>query len=292
VPELSILVVGNTDRAEFREARQLLERWGRVMAAADTSAAAAALAGGESPVDLIVVAQAFPGEFPAERGDSLRRLAPLARVVALLGSWCEGETRTGRACPGAIRVYWHQWAARAERELSRLCEGRCSAWSLPATASDEEQILVSAEEPIVKRQGLVAIYSARFEMHQWLAAACRRAGFTTAWLRPDRLDSPGPGRLGVPEPARVVLFDAADGRGEELKHLRRLSGRSTITPLSPCGRGAGGEGAGQRDGEAVVGRPLRAAAGRGNRSRVRGGRGQAHFLARSGPENEPVPGPG
>jgi len=215
VPELSILVVGNTDRAEFREAREVLERWGRVIAAADASAAAAALAEGEDPVDLIVVAQGFPGEFPAERVDSLRRLAPLARVVALLGSWCEGETRTGRACPGAIRVYWHQWVARAERELSRLHEGRCSAWSLPSTASDEEQILVSAEEPIAQRQGLVAIYSARFEMQEWLAAACRRAGLTTAWLRPDRLDAPGP--------ARLVLFDATDGRGEELEHLRRLN---------------------------------------------------------------------
>ncbi len=215
MPELSILLVGNTDRAEFREARQLLERWGRVIAAADTGAAAAALAGGENPVDLIVVAQGFPGEFPAERVDSLRRLAPLARVVVLLGSWCEGETRTGRACPGAIRVYWHQWAARAERELSRLCEGRCSAWSLPATASDEEQILVSADEPIAKREGLVAIYSAQFEMHEWLAAACRRAGFTTAWLRPDRLN--------LPEPAQLILFDATDGRGEEFEHLRCLS---------------------------------------------------------------------
>jgi hypothetical protein len=45
-----------------------------------------ALAGGETPADLIVVAQTVPGEFPAERVDSLRRLAPLARVVALLGS--------------------------------------------------------------------------------------------------------------------------------------------------------------------------------------------------------------
>ena len=215
MPELCILVVGNTDRAEFREAREVLDRWGRVVAAADVGAAAAMLVQGDTPADLIVVAQAFPGEFPAERVDSLRRLAPLARVVVLLGSWCEGETRTGRAWPGAIRVYWHQWIPRAEQELSRLHDGRCSAWSLPFTASDEEQILVSADEPIAQRQGLVAIYSARLEMQEWLAAACRRAGLATAWLRPDRLDPPGP--------AQMVLFDATDGRGEELEHLRRLN---------------------------------------------------------------------
>ncbi len=223
MPELSIVVVGNTDRGEFREARGVLERWGRVIAGGDVTAAAAALAGGETPVDLIVVAQGFPGEFPAERVDSLRRLAPLARVVALLGSWCEGETRTGRACPGAIRVYAHQWAARAEQELTRLCEGRCSAWSLPSTASDEEQFLISADEPVAQREGLVAIYSARFEMQEWLAAACRRAGLTTAWLRPDRLAPPGP--------ARVVLFDATDGRGEELHCLRRLSACVPRVPI-------------------------------------------------------------
>ena len=90
----------------------------------------------EIAVDVIVVAQAYPGQFSGEALDRLARLAPLARVVVLLGSWCEGEVRSGRPWPGAIRVYWHQWPARCAQELGRL---RARALYLLVPAADSHR---------------------------------------------------------------------------------------------------------------------------------------------------------
>ncbi len=63
-------------------------------------AAAEALAEGEVVPDVIVVAQAFPGQFSHEAIDRLRRLAPLARWSGLMGSWCEGEDANRLALAG------------------------------------------------------------------------------------------------------------------------------------------------------------------------------------------------
>ena len=86
-------------RTEFREARAAFDRLARVVRAADFDAALSLLHESEEAIDLIVVAQAYPGQYAADRIDGLRRLAPLARVIGLLGSWCEGEVRSGRPWP-------------------------------------------------------------------------------------------------------------------------------------------------------------------------------------------------
>jgi CheY-like chemotaxis protein len=66
---------------------------------------------------------------------------PLARVVAVLGSWCEGELRSGRPLAGVRRVPWHAWPLRVARELSAWRAGRGGTWALPATAAEEELLL-------------------------------------------------------------------------------------------------------------------------------------------------------
>ena len=70
----------------------------------------------------IVLAQAYPGQFSPVAIDRLRNLAPLARLIAILGSWCEGEPRSGHPLPGVIRIYWHQAAERIRREFPRWFE--------------------------------------------------------------------------------------------------------------------------------------------------------------------------
>ena len=223
VSEISILLVGSTDRPEFRDARTGLDRLGRVVAAAGVPSAAAALADGQVAPDVIVIAQAFPGQFSPEAVDRLRRLAPLARVLGLLGSWCEGEVRTGTPWPAAIRIYWHQWPARFEQELGRLRDGVCSSWALPITASEEERFLAMADVPLPRREGLIAIATPQFEMQDWLSTACRRSGYATVWLRPDR-----PVRI---EGARAAIFDASGSTGDKLAALRRLAAALASAPI-------------------------------------------------------------
>jgi CheY-like chemotaxis protein len=221
--ELSILLVGKVERGEFRDAPDVLERYGRVVRSDRVDDAVALLAGGQVVADLIAVAQAYPGEFSCESIDRMRRMAPLARVVALLGSWCEGETRTGDPWPAAIRVYWHQWEPRAHQELDRLCRGACSAWSLPVTAGEEERLLLAADEPLARREGLIAIVTADFGMQEWLAAACARRGYATVWLPA--------GRAVRVEGATAAVFDGDECGDDEAGRLRALAAALGHVPI-------------------------------------------------------------
>jgi hypothetical protein len=194
---------------------------GDTTAVPDLDAATQRLIDAPLAPDLIVLTQSRPGEFANSGVDRLRALAPLARIVALLGSWCEGETRSGRPLPGVIRVYWHQWLPRLAQELDRVRQGRCPTWGLPATAGDDERLLLGGLPPRLSRHGLVAIHAWRFEAADWLAAACRLGGYSTVWLPPWR-------RTRV-EGAAALVFDGSDFSGREPAELRRA--RAELGPL-------------------------------------------------------------
>ncbi len=221
--DLQVVLVGSTDRAEFRDARQTLDALGRVLAFPGVPRAVAAIEAGAAAPDVIVIAQAYPGQFPHWGVDQLRRLAPLARVVALLGAWCEGETRSGRPWPAVIRLYWHQGPARCRRELLRLVEGRGSTWGLPLTATDEERLLAAAQRRPPQRRGLVAISTPRADMEAFLAAACRSCGYATVWLPPGQ-------SVGV-HGATAAIYDGCELRAAELDDLRRLAATLAPTPI-------------------------------------------------------------
>jgi hypothetical protein len=104
--------------------------------------------------------------------------------MAVQGSWCEGEPRSGRPLPGVIRMYWHQAALRIRREFPRWFQPQGSAWQLPATVTEEERLLASIDAPLPGGVGLVAIWTRRPEMEGLLSDVCRRAGYATAWQHP------------------------------------------------------------------------------------------------------------
>jgi CheY-like chemotaxis protein len=211
---LAILCLGDLSRAEFGDARCALEAWGTVVAASDVSEGIAILERESLVPDVVVVAQSYPDEFSESKIEPIRSAAPLARMVALLGPWCEGETRTGRPLPGAIRVFWHQWASHCDRELGRLLAGGASIWSLPPTAGEEERCLVLAGGFDASGAGLVDFVTWQHDLYELLADGCRRRGHSTRWLRPHEdlpIDAPG-----------MILFDAPGETDEEIAILRRL----------------------------------------------------------------------
>ncbi len=183
---LEILLIGDSSRPEFREALTALDDLAQVTRFADVESAIAALAEGPLEADGIVLVQAYPGQFPAAAIDRLRREAPLARLNAVQGSWCEGEPRSGHPLPGVIRMYWHEAAVRIRREFSSWPRTRGSAWRLPATATDEERLLATLDAPLPAGEGLVALWTRRPEMEGLLADLCRKAGYSTVWLHPRR----------------------------------------------------------------------------------------------------------
>jgi len=192
----------------------------------DAESATAMLEAGEVVPELIVVAQAYPSQFPQQVIDRLRCLCPLSRVLGLMGSWCEGEMRTGRPWPGAIRIYWHQWLPRCGQQLAQMARNECSVWNLPVTATEEERLLLAAGQPLGDCRGLVAIYSRCYEIGNWLSAALRSRGCSTVWLRP-----PHPARV---EGAAAAVFDGSelnDTQFDELKHLSSALNPAPILAL-------------------------------------------------------------
>ncbi|NQU20375.1 MAG: hypothetical protein HQ567_03765 [Candidatus Nealsonbacteria bacterium] len=244
VSELSILLIGDVDRSEFRRAREALLAVGRVTGAADVESAEELLIADEIVPDVIVIAQTYPAQYRHATLQRLRQSAPLAPLVVLAGSWCEGEMRSGNPLPGAIHVYWHQWQPRCDQHLHRMRRGERSAWGLPVTATEEERLLLqsrisaslaaggtaslaaggtaslAAGGTASQGQGLIAIDTPRFEMEDWLSAACRSRGHSTVWLRPPR----GARVVG----AAAAIFDGSDCRGKEFDRLRRLA--DTLAP--------------------------------------------------------------
>ncbi len=189
---------------------------------ADVYAAIARL--GESPISVhgIVLAQAWPDQFSAAAIDRLRNLAPLARLIVILGSWCEGETRSGSPLPGVIHIYWHQAAIRIRREFPLWFEPQGSAWRLPATATDEERLLASVGTPLPKGSGLVAIWTRRREMEELLADACRKVGYSTVWLHPRQ-----PARA---QGAVAAIYDGASLDPAGLAELTQLA--ANVSPAA------------------------------------------------------------
>lgn len=196
----NVWFVGDRQRREFSRAVDQLDRQADCRWSPDVMSVLAAVDDESPPPDIVIVAQARPGQHLAADVDSLRRALPLTRFVALLGSLCEGEARTGRPWPGTTRIYWHQWAPRFNRELGRIAAGGCPTWGLPLTATPDEMIEFSCDTSTTPRSGLLAIRARLGSTYTGLAAACRGVGYATVWLRDDQ-------RVQVEGPTAVLWDD-------------------------------------------------------------------------------------
>ncbi|MFZ5832087.1 MAG: hypothetical protein ACOY3P_18540 [Planctomycetota bacterium] len=184
-----MLVCGPYDHREFREAVNLLRQRSRATLCRDPQTAAAVLRVGFAP-ELLVVVVSHPGQWSSDEIDRLRRLCPLAPVVVLLGSWCEGETRSGTPWPGVVRLYWHEAASQLDRQLAAMRENQRTPWSLPSTSAPDERLL--ADLPYIpaaadagcipasagsRARPLLVICSENRPMAEWLVDAAGRGGF-------------------------------------------------------------------------------------------------------------------
>ncbi len=144
------LLIGAAGYREFAEATAAILARTDCRRFAKLKDAAAALGPSNlvPPVDLIVIVQLFPGEHRQYDLDRVRKHYPITPIVFVLGSWCEGETRTGRPLLPAHRLFWYDWPLLGEPELTSLERGEFSTWQLPPTAAEEEIFLESAKRPL------------------------------------------------------------------------------------------------------------------------------------------------
>lgn len=224
MPLLSILFLGDAARPEFSRLRADLPKFGSVADFAEAESAAAAMEEGCFAADVVVVAQATPGQFSHAAIDRLRRAAPLARIVAVLGSWCEGEMRSGSPWPASLRLYWHQWPTHGRREFERFSRGEPCELTLPITAGEEERLLLTTTESDPRtKNGLVLIRSHSTEMWAWLAEACQSGGFAAVWQREAQEI--------IAEGVTAAIFDATDLGPAECEELRRMSAALHPSPV-------------------------------------------------------------
>jgi CheY-like chemotaxis protein len=211
----------------------------------------------ESPQtpELIVLAQARPGEFADAAIEALGRLAPLARVWRLVGTWCEGEGRTAPPPAGCASAYWHQWSARWGRELARSGRGELPSWSLPATASPEERMLELDAEPLARGTGPVVVYARHPASASALVDVCKLGGYQSTIVDAACPAPPSSARAGE---QRVILWDAPPEQLADpaaIKRLRAVCGPGPIVAVVGFARADDCRGAAEAGVAAVVTKP-------------------------------------
>ena len=179
----SVLLVGDSEHGDFTEALDWLKQHCDVQSVAAIHEAGTLLSRMAAP-HVVLFAQSRPGQFAQADVETLHARSPLSRLVVLLGSWCEGEMRTGKPWAGVVRIYWHQWAARMIPELTPGPIGIGGVWRLPRTASGTEQLAHTAEGAWRQGQGLVAIHARLFCDYQALSDACLAGGYSSTWDHP------------------------------------------------------------------------------------------------------------
>jgi hypothetical protein len=218
----SVLMIGDIGHRDFADAVRWLRENTCLVTAKTAEDARLRLDEGLVPT-VILCAQSRPGQIAAEDVERLHAASPLSRLVALLGSWCEGELRTGRPCPGLIRVFWHQWQPQIISQLLAEPDAPGSTWRLPRTSSESERLAGSAQSPWPTGQGLVAIQTPTRTMYEALRDVCRSAGYSTAWLSP-RFD-------GGVDGVRAVIWDGVSCDPADVQEIQALTRRFTAVRL-------------------------------------------------------------
>jgi hypothetical protein len=174
-----VRLVGQIDHPDFADAFAMMRAEGQLVV------------GHEAHAELTVVAQSRPGGVSYRMIESLRRDAPLSGFVALLGTWCEGETRTGRPWPGIERLYWYEFPAWWRRQIALRASGQCPDWSrngecgmrgLDVGASDS--IRKAPSEDRNQRGALIMVSCAVRDTAMALADVLQQAGYAAFWRPP------------------------------------------------------------------------------------------------------------
>jgi|GEM_PF-473272 len=218
-----VLLVGDWAHRDFGEAVRWLQRHTHLVLAESVPAGLKALrddsesnqdiAPGRPRLvpDVIVVVQSRPGQIHPQQIEQLHAASPLARLVVLAGSWCEGELRSGRPASGVIRVLWHQWQPQLIPFLQPGTQPVPNAWQMPRTASLDERLAATVGSCWPRREGLIAIHTDCFESFSALSEACCAGGYATVWYLAE-------GSVA----ARGVIAAVADGVGCDADGVRLL----------------------------------------------------------------------
>jgi hypothetical protein len=160
-PRPNVWLVGDTEHSDFADAVALVRSTASVSYAAP---------------EVIVFAESRPGMMSRREVERIRRSVPLAGIVSLSGSWCEGETRTGRPIAGATRLYWYEFPTWWRRQIELRSAGRCPEWARP----DDFGLRIS---DCGLASGTVVVSALDFDSVDAISSVLNPAGFRTLWYR-------------------------------------------------------------------------------------------------------------
>jgi CheY-like chemotaxis protein len=142
------------------------------------------LEGSDQMYELVVIAQSLPHQFSPDTIEKIRAQFPLAPLVALLGSWCEGELRSGAPSPGVRRVYWHQWQGQLQSFVDQFQRNGVTCWNAPATATAGDLILQTETSSDCSTSGAPSVAVSAFQAGHFQALRDSLAvlGWNGKWL--------------------------------------------------------------------------------------------------------------
>jgi len=214
--EPGVLFIGKSCHGEFAGALGWLRARGEVVLQPTVGASLAWLQKSHAQPGTIVLGLTRRGEHAAGELQQLQRCVPLANTIALVGSWCEGETRSGRPANGWSRVYWHQFPRRAAGELFPEAQeggttGLGEAVYLPKTITENERCLLLSKRPLPSGCGCLGINTVRQVDYEALATACASAGYETFWCQGETAEKIGK--------ADCIVWDRRGLQDHDLREL-------------------------------------------------------------------------
>lgn len=169
-PPLRVLAIGDLEHEEFSRAVQLIEQDAIV-----ELTRCADVAEETEPFELLLAFQSRPSNIDPTLIEELRARMALAGMAVVLGSWCEGEMRTGTPLPHCERVFWYQFAPWWQTVRTAWIENRPTHW----------QLAPGVDRPIAPPASphLIAIDTPDYDSAQALLDACETLGTTGVWSR-------------------------------------------------------------------------------------------------------------
>lgn len=180
-----------------------------------------------NPPHRVVLLQSRASQFAQAHFDVAQRVIPETKWLAVIGSYAEGETRSGEPLVGIERVHW---TAAVDR-FARLCElhdepSDLSSVQPRSLGGNPGQIVAlnQGPRPFPYRLGVVA---ASNRLAGPVIDACVAAGFCGEQLSPDRLASKPSPELAARLSLCIWVNECARGR-------RPMPLQAVAASLAPC----------------------------------------------------------
>lgn len=221
-------LVGDWSSGEFQFLRSEMEELAELAHVESLEIASLNIEEHDEAPELILLALPRPGSVDQSEVDALVRQSPLTRIVAVAGTWCEGELRTGRPLTGVVRLYWHELPRWWRAAKAALAAGESPPWSV---ALDNPLAGREITEPtyVVARPAHVIVDSVDHAVFTALSTALLPYGLQGQWQprhRPERWDS------STAANCAVAIWDGSQLDAKELANLTAFAERMSEQGVS------------------------------------------------------------